>query len=241
MFKNSFLLLRSLIFYFVFIVTVVLHTSLCVILGIFFPAKKRFPYFVLWNKFIIWWLRISCNIQVNITGLENIPNKPFIIISNHQSTWETIFIYGYFQPLTAILKKELLFIPFFGWALAMLKPIAIDRSKKRSARKMLISQGQDRLNNGISVLIFPEGTRLNPGQEKPWSTGGATMAIEAKATILPLAHNAGHFWPAHKIIKYPGTIDVIIGKPIDATSQSSRELTEQVSTWIKQAVSTESS
>ena len=158
------------------------------------------------------------------------------MLSNHQSPWETIFLYYFFQPLAATLKKELLYIPFFGWTLALLKPIAIDRSKKRQARKMILSQGKSRLDNAISVLIFPEGTRVDPGQDKAFSSGGATLAIESGAKILPVAHNAGEFWPAHKFIKTPGTVKVIIGEPIDTQGREPRELTEQVRVWIKQAI-----
>lgn len=236
MFKQVLLFLRSLIFYIGYIVTLVPYTSLCIIIGIFFPTKSRFRYFILWNTFAIWWLKISCGVQVKVSGQENIPSGPFVLMSNHQSPWETIFIYSFFHPITATLKKELLFIPFFGWTLAMLAPIAIDRKKKRSAMTMLLAQGKQRLQNGIRVLIFPEGTRVDPGKSKNWSSGGASLAIGAEATVLPFAHNAGIYWPAHKFIKFPGTIEVVIGKPIDATGQNPRELTEKVKQWVKQAI-----
>jgi 1-acyl-sn-glycerol-3-phosphate acyltransferase len=236
MFTQLSLFIRTLIFYTGYLITLIPFTTACVVIGCFFPIKSRFQYFVLWNNFAIWWLKISCNVHVNITGLNNVPSGSFILVSNHQSPWETIFLYDFFQPLTATLKKELLLIPFFGWALAMLNPIAIDRSKIRSARNMLLKEGQKRLDDGISVLIFPEGTRVDPGQDKAWSTGAATLAIEAEATLLPVAHNAGLYWPAHKFIKFPGTVEVVIGEPINASGQSPRELTEQVKQWVKQAV-----
>ena len=234
--KSLFYFVRSILFYIGYISTLVPYTSLCIIIGLFIPVKARFRYFVIWNRFSIWWLKVTCGVKFEVVGKKNIPSKSFVMLSNHQSPWETIFLYYFFQPLAATLKKELLYIPFFGWTLALLKPIAIDRSKKRQARKMILSQGKSRLDNAISVLIFPEGTRVDPGQDKAFSSGGATLAIESGAKILPVAHNAGEFWPAHKFIKTPGTVKVIIGEPIDTQGREPRELTEQVRVWIKQAI-----
>lgn len=236
MLKQAFLFFRSLIFYLGYLITLVLFTIFCIVIGIFLPIKSRFRYFVIWNHFALWWLKICCGVKYTVVGIENMPSGSFVLMSNHQSPWETIFTYFFFKPITATLKKQLLYLPFFGWALAMLAPIAIDRNKKFSARNTLLSEGQKRLQMGIRVLIFPEGTRVNPGAEKAWSTGAAALAIEAKSTVLPLAHNAGVHWPAHKFIKYPGTIKVVIGEPIDASGKSPRELTEQVKQWAKNAI-----
>lgn len=198
------------------------------------PARYRF--FLHWNHFILFWLRVSCSIRVRISGQESRSAFPVVIVSNHQSPWETIFLYTYFTPVAAILKKELLSLPFFGWTLALLHPIAIDRSKKFKAINALIQQGKDRLSRGISVLVFPEGTRVVPGVDKAYQSGAATLALAAGVKILPVAHNAGHCWPSGKFIKRPGIIDVRIGPLIDSDNQDARSLTRQAEQWIKAAL-----
>ncbi len=181
------------------------------------------------------WLRICCGIKVIIKGKGNIPAHPFVILSNHQSPWETIFLYHLFSPVSAILKQELLRIPLFGWSLAMLKPIAIDRKRKFNARQAILDQGKERLKQHIAILIFPEGTRVKPGDHKKYQTGGAVLAIEAGANILPVAHNAGHCWPSGKFLKYPGQITVAIGTPVNTKGAAARELTASVENWIRES------
>ena len=229
-----FLFIRSCFFYLGFYSTLLLSACLCLTIGPFLSLASRYRYFLYWNRFALFWLKICCGIHVDIKGQENIPLHALIILSNHQSPWETIFLYYYFSPVSAILKKELLRIPFFGWSLALLKPIAIDRKRKLTARQAILQQGKDRLNRNISILIFPEGTRIAPGQNKIYQTGGAVLAIEAGAKVLPVSHDAGHYWPARKFIKYPGTIQLRIGKSIETTGRSARELTNQVENWVKQ-------
>lgn len=236
MLKRGFSCFRALLFYIGYFATLIPHACLCVILVIFLPMRVRYRYVLIWNKFAIWWLKITCGVSYRISGRENVPPGSFVLLSNHQSPWETIFLYAFFQPLTATIKRELLFIPFFGWGLSLLYPIAIDRSKIRQALQTLLTQGKSRLEDGISVLVFPEGTRVEPGTVKKYSTGGAALAIESHATLLPVAHNAGLFWPAHKFIKIPGTIQVVIGEPIDTAGRSPRELSEQVEAWIRNAI-----
>jgi 1-acyl-sn-glycerol-3-phosphate acyltransferase len=225
------LFLRATVFYLGYSLSLIPHATLCVLLGWMLPIKTRYHYFVMWNTFTIWWLKVTCGVRYRIIGIENIPPHPFVLLSNHQSPWETIFLYTYFSPLCATLKRELLRIPFFGWAIALLNPIAIDRSKRIEARQTLLIEGQKRLADGISVLVFPEGTRVAPGEERKFSRGGTELAIIAEAIILPVAHNAGTCWPSHKFLKIPGTIDVIIGKPIPAKGRETRELTEEVQAW----------
>ncbi len=227
--------IRSLIYYFGSYGLLVPHAILCVISGIFLPLKIRYKYFLLWNAFNIWWLSITCGVKLQVSGRENIPDESFILLSNHQSPWETIYFYWFFRPICATLKKELLRIPFFGWALNFLDPIAIDRSKKGRALQQVLDQGQEKLKSNISVLIFPEGTRVAPGVEKKFSAGGVQLAILAGRKILPVAHNAGVCWPAHKIIKHPGTIKVVIGTPIDPAGRNPKEVIREIETWIRQA------
>ncbi len=230
------LFFRATVFYLGYSLTLFFHASLCVLFAWLLPIKARYHYVVMWNTFTIWWLKVTCGVSYRIVGVENIPPHPFVLLSNHQSPWETIFLYTYFSPLCAILKKELLRIPFFGWALATLNPIAIDRSKRIGARQILLNEGKKRLADGISVLVFPEGTRVAPGEEKKYSAGGVELAVTAEAIILPVAHNAGTRWPTRKFLKIPGVIDVVIGKPIPAKGRDVRELTEEVRLTIQGAL-----
>lgn len=166
-------------------------------------------------------------------GAEKLPSEPVVILANHQSQWETIFFYKLVFPVAPILKRELMNIPFWGWALRLQKPIAIDRSKPREAGKSLLIQGVDRVKRGYSIIIFPEGTRSQPGTLKRFSRGGARLAVAAGAPIVPIAHNAGVCWPARTFIKYPGLITVTIGSPISTSEASDDRLTSEVESWIK--------
>ncbi|HEY0962405.1 MAG TPA: lysophospholipid acyltransferase family protein [Pseudomonadales bacterium] len=228
--------LRTILFYMGYAVTLVFHATLCVLVSWALPLATRYRLATMWNRFVVWWLKVTCGVRFRVTGAEHVPDGPFVLLSNHQSPWETIFLYYYFVPLCAILKKELLRIPFFGWALATLKPIAIDRSKGRSALNSLMVEGPQRLAMGLSVLVFPEGTRTEVGEQKKFFPGGAGLAIKAGALVLPVAHNAGLCWPARRFAKRPGLIDVVIGKPIPTAGRESRELTEEVQNWIRQAL-----
>jgi 1-acyl-sn-glycerol-3-phosphate acyltransferase len=225
--------LRSALFYLGYASSLVVISTACVLIGWALPLPARYRLATLWNGFVVWWLGVTCGVRYRITGLEHVPTTPFVLLANHQSPWETIFLYYYFVPICAILKRELLRIPFFGWALAVLRPIAIDRSKGRSARNTLLTEGPKRLQWGLSVLVFPEGTRAEVGQEKKYFTGGADLAIAAGAMILPVAHNAGIYWPARKFAKRSGTIDVIVGAPIPAEGREARELTAAVEVVIR--------
>jgi len=227
---------RSIIFYLGYSLSLIVFTPFCLTLGWFMPIKFRYRFFVLWNRFAIWWLNLCCGINYHITGLENLPPPPYVLVSNHQSPWETIFLYFQFVPLCATLKIELLRLPLFGWSLWMLNPIAIDRNKRREARSTLLTQGAARLQQGISVLIFPEGTRVDPGQEKKYSAGAAELAITNGVPLVPLAHNAGVFWPAHKLLKVKGTVEVVVAPAIEAKGREPRELTEEIQRWTRQAL-----
>jgi len=228
--------LRSLFFYIGFFISLLVSACLCILIGPFLTMPGRYRFFLHWNHFIFCWLKFCCGIRIRVSGQSNIPELPVVIISNHQSPWETIFLYAYFSPVSAILKKELLSLPFFGWALSLLQPIAIDRKQKFKARRVLMQQGKERLTKGISVLIFPEGTRVPPGEERTYQSGGATLAIDAGVKLLPVAHNAGLFWPSGKFLKYPGTIDVVIGSAMETQGKDARELTRKAEKWIKQAL-----
>jgi 1-acyl-sn-glycerol-3-phosphate acyltransferase len=226
--------LRALLFYAGYSLSLIPWAILCLLLAPLLPLRGRYWLCLRWNYFALWWLRITCGVRHHIIGAENIPKEPVVLLSNHQSPWETLFLVLYFIPLCPILKIELLRIPFFGWALRLVKPVAIDRSKRREARLTLLTQGRARLAEGLSVLAFPEGTRADPsGEPRKLYSGGAELAVAAGAKVLPVAHDAGFFWPAHQMVKKPGVITVHIGEAIDAAGRDPRELTEEVGTWFR--------
>ncbi|EAR10865.1 probable acyltransferase [Reinekea sp. MED297] len=153
-------------------------------------------------------------IRVRVHGRENIPEEPCVIISNHQSAWETYYMQHLFKPQTQVAKASLLKIPLFGWTFGLMKPIAIDRSNRRQAMSQIVDQGKARMADGCSVLIFPEGTRTRPGEPLPFRKGGAVLAKAAGAPMVPVSHNSGEYWPSKSYIKRAGVIDIYIHKPI---------------------------
>ena len=181
---------------------------------------------------MLWWLALTCNIRYEVKGLQNIPTSPCVILAKHQSAWETLAFQLIFPPQAYVMKRELLWIPFFGWGLAMTSPIAIQRSAGREALKQLIQLGQQRLAQGLWVVVFPEGTRIAPGKKSKFHIGGAWLASDTKATVLPVAHNAGLHWAKNSWLKKPGVITVSIGQPIDCTHLKPEAVNGQVETWI---------
>ncbi len=186
-----------------------------------------------WTHIILFLLEHICGLRYRILGAGNIPATPSIVLSKHQSAWETLAFQKIFPPQVWVLKKELLRIPFFGWGLAMTSPIAIDRSAGRSALDQVVEQGRDRLQHGFWVVIFPEGTRIPPGQKGKYRIGGAWLATHTNVPVVPVAHNAGEFWARNAFIKKPGTITVSIGKPIDPSGMEPNALNAQVEHWIE--------
>jgi 1-acyl-sn-glycerol-3-phosphate acyltransferase len=190
-----------------------------------------------WARSMLWWLRITCNIRHEITGLENIPNSPSIILGKHQSTWETFAFQAIFPTQVYVLKRELLWIPIFGWGLAMSSPIAINRSAGRAALKQLVEQGTARLAKGFWVVIYPEGTRIASGKRGKYHIGGAWLATHTQTQVVPVALNAGNFWP-RGFIKKPGVIRMHIGKPIQSAGLKADALNNQVEHWIETEMAT---
>ena len=177
--------------------------------------------------------RFICGVRYCVLGTENIPRKPTIVLSKHQSAWETLAFQQIFPPQVWVLKKELLHIPFFGWGLAMTSPIAINRSRGKAALKQIIRQGRDRLQKGLWIIIFPEGTRIDPGKKGRYGIGGAWLATNTGVSVVPVAHNAGVLWGKNSFIKFPGTITVSIGEPIDPAGMDANELNNKVEEWIE--------
>jgi 1-acyl-sn-glycerol-3-phosphate acyltransferase len=185
-----------------------------------------------WARSMIWWLRVTCNVRHEISGMENIPDMPCIILAKHQSTWETFAFQAIFPTQVYVLKRELLWIPIFGWGLAMTSPIAINRASGREALKQLVSKGQARLAQGLWVVIFPEGTRMRPHQQGKYHIGGAWLACQTKTPVLPVAHNAGHCWPKG-FIKQAGVIKLHIGPAIATADLKADALNLKVEQWIE--------
>jgi 1-acyl-sn-glycerol-3-phosphate acyltransferase len=200
-----------------------------------FPLSPHNRYRVTstWTRMILFLLEHVCGLRYRILGAENIPDTPSIVLSKHQSAWETLACQKIFPPQVWVLKKELLRIPFFGWGLAMTSPIAIDRSAGRSALDQVVEQGRNRLEQGFWVVIFPEGTRIPIGQKGKYRIGGAWLATHTGVPVVPVAHNAGEFWARNAFIKKPGTITVSIGKPIDPSGMEPNALNAQVESWIE--------
>jgi len=203
-----------------------------------FPAPPiyRYKFFSLWAKSMLIWLKYSCNISFKVKGVENIPKSPFIILSKHQFAWETLAFQKIFPPQVWVMKRELLFVPFFGWGLAMTSPIAIDRGAGRKALDQILKQGLDRIKKGFFVVIFPEGTRTRPMEKKKYHIGGAWLATQSKLDVIPVAHNAGFYWPKNSFIKKPGQIKITIGSPIKSNGLKAEELNSKAQDWIERAM-----
>ncbi|TDV59901.1 1-acyl-sn-glycerol-3-phosphate acyltransferase [Pseudomonas sp. LP_7_YM] len=227
--------IRIFIFYLLLGTTALLWCSLSFFIAPFLPFRVRYRFInVYWCRCAVWLTKVFLNIKVNITGQENVPKTPCVIVSNHQSTWETFFLSAHFQPLSQVLKRELLYVPFFGWAMAMLRPIAIDRSNPKAALKVVAKKGDELLKDGVWVLIFPEGTRVPYGQVGKFSRSGSALAVNAELPVLPIAHNAGRYWPKEGWGKKPGTIEVVIGEPMYAEGSGPRAiaaLNDRISAW----------
>jgi 1-acyl-sn-glycerol-3-phosphate acyltransferase len=216
--------LRSLLFYAGYAV-LTLFFGITTPLFVKWLGYRACVYYInLWNRSVIVWLRIACGVRYRVEGLENIPARPYVVVAKHQSEWETFFLQLPFTPVCTILKQELLKIPLFGWGLATVKPIAIDRSAQREALKYIIEAGRSRLAEGICVLIFPEGTRTAVGKVGRYARSGADLALKAGVPLLPVAHNAGECWPSKQFIKYPGLVTVVIGAPLQAEGTDSKTL-----------------
>ena len=216
---------RAIAFYVGYSLATMVWGSLSVLIAWTLPYRARFRFVIVWwTRFVLFWLRLCCGITHRIEGRENIPRTPCIVFVKHESTWETLFIQSLFAPQATLVKRELLHIPFFGWAFRLLKPIAINRNDPRSALRTLIRTGRARLDAGIWVVLFPEGTRVPLGTTGEFQLGGAALAEATGAPLLVVAHNAGTFWPAHRLLKHPGVIEVKISEPIPTVGKKSREI-----------------
>ena len=229
------LILRSLLFYIGQIISTILIAPIGVIA---FPLdfKKRYYLITRWAVFNLWWLKLCCNVRYEIVGVDNIPEKPCIVMCKHQSAFETLALQRIFIPQIWVLKKELLQIPIYGWGLASMQPIAINRDSTIKSFKQIADQGYERLKKGYWVVIFPEGTRVAPNKKKKYLPGGGMLAEKSGAQVVPIAHNAGRLWPRNSMIKKPGLITIKIGPVIKSENKSAKEITNEVENWIEKAV-----
>ncbi|AWM59844.1 1-acyl-sn-glycerol-3-phosphate acyltransferase [Stutzerimonas stutzeri] len=232
---------RIALFYFMLAFTAFAWCLVSLVFAPFMAFRARYRFVVQnWCRCAVWLGKTLVGLRYEVHGAENVPARPCVILAKHQSTWETFFLSAYFEPLTQVLKRELLRVPFFGWAIMLLKPIAIDRDNPKAALRQVAKQGHERLEQGAWVLIFPEGTRVPVGERGKFSRSGAALAVNAGLPVLPIAHNAGMFWPKAGWGKRPGTIQVVIGQPMFADSESPRaiaELNQRAEDWINAQVS----
>ncbi len=224
--------LRSLLF------TAYLMLSACVfglvMAALFFlPHRAQFALARTWARGVLWMLATLCGLRYVVEGAEHLPAGNHVAMSNHTSAWETVAFFVLLPTQVWVLKRELLWIPFVGWGLRLLKPIAIDRGAGHRAASQVVEQGQARLADGLWVVIFPEGTRVLPGQQRKYGVSGAMLAIASGRKIVPIAHDAGDFWPRRGLLKKPGLIRVVIGPAIDPAGKEPRALTEEIRASIE--------
>jgi 1-acyl-sn-glycerol-3-phosphate acyltransferase len=201
-----------------------------------FPLPRMWRYYIIsgWSRLNVWLARAILGIDWRVEGREHLPARPAVILAKHQSAWETMAFQVIFPPQVHVLKRELLWIPFFGWGLALMSPIAIDRSRGLAALRAIARRGRERLAQGFWVVIFPEGTRVRPGERRAYQLGGAWLATAAGAPVVPVAHNAGLFWPRNAFRKRPGIITVRIGPCIDAANRDAKAVNQLAETWIEE-------
>jgi 1-acyl-sn-glycerol-3-phosphate acyltransferase len=224
-----------------FLFTVYMIVSACLVggfMGICFWLPYRFQFAIArwWACRLFWMLEHLCGLKFVVEGRERIPAGAHIVMSNHASAWETIALFIFFPPHCWVLKRELLWFPFVGWGLKVLRPIAINRGEGHRAVKQVIDQGKQRLAAGIWIVIFPEGTRVAPGETKKYGISGALLATSTGNLVLPMSHNAGQYWPRRGIVKRPGTIRVVIGEPITSVGKKPRQLNDEVRAAIDAGV-----
>jgi 1-acyl-sn-glycerol-3-phosphate acyltransferase len=189
-----------------------------------------------WASTVLRLLGMLCRLDYRVRGMEHLSTTPCVVLMKHSSAWETLAQVEIFPRQTWVVKRELMWAPVFGWVLPLFKPIAIDRKGGRDAVQQVLAQGQERLRDGLWVVIFPEGTRVPRGETRRYGISGALLAIAAGRAIIPVAHNAGDYWPRRGWLKRPGTIEVVIGEPIDTRGRDARAITEETRAWIEETL-----
>ncbi len=211
--------------------------AVLVCVGFWLPARQRNLLCAFYTRILLALARSICGIRYDIRGLENIPKTPFIVLSKHSSTWETLMLASIFAPASFVAKRELLWIPFFGWGFALASPITIDRRAGVQAMDKMIEQGKERLwQRGFTIVVFPEGTRIPPGKRGIYKTGGVRLAQGCGVPVLPVAHNAGWCWPRHPWRKYAGLITLSILPPVETAGRDIIELNGEIENLIEAEV-----
>lgn len=225
--------IRTILFYFLWSLVTAFWITL-ILLMVVLPYRLRHRIARFWGHSTVYLAKFVAGIDWQIVNKENLINQPVIYAVNHQSTWETIFSVLIDPNQVWVMKKELVELPIFGWAMRLLRPIAIDRNNRKTAMTALIAEGRKRIDDGYSVCIFPEGHRFSPTAPLRFHSGAARMAVELNVPIIPIAHNAGQFWPRRGWL-HDGQIQVVIGKPIYPNGQSATELNKQIENWVRNA------
>ncbi len=200
----------------------------------FLSFKGRFRMAGVMTHVVFFAARVLCGLRFTVEGRENLPAGNHVIFMKHSSTWETFAIMILFEPLVWVMKREIYWIPFVGWGCMLARCIAIDRKAGTAAVNQVLAQGKDRMDRlGAWVLVFPEGTRMAQGETRKYGSSGTLLAIKEKKLIVPVAHNAGYFWPRRGVLKKRGAIRVVIGPPFEAAGRDARELNEEIQKWIE--------
>ena len=225
-------LFRTLIFAPLAILTTLI-ASVLVLLTAVFPMRVRFAIIRVWYTVVLGLCKTVLGLRYRLLGREHIPSGACVVLAKHESAWETIALQQIFPPVVFVLKKSLLNIPILGWAFIAVRMISIDRKAGRDALRQVAEQGQKRLAEGISVAIFPEGTRTLPGEIRRFKPGGAYLAVSTGAVAVPVAHNAGDFW-SKRFAKRAGEIIVSVGPPIDPKGKTAEEVNHLAEAWVSE-------
>jgi 1-acyl-sn-glycerol-3-phosphate acyltransferase len=223
---------RSALFQLVLVVVVIPYCAM-VLCTAPLPRLARWRIIAGWPQFAFWLSRHLLRIDYEVRGREHIPAAPCVVLSKHQSAWETIAYTTIFPPHVYVLKRELLWLPFLGWGLALMSPIAIDRANRKAAMQRVIQLGGERLAQGLSIMVYPEGTRIAAGRRGVYKLGGAVIAVQNRAVALPVAHNAGLVWPRNSFVKRPGKVTVVIGPPIATEGLTAEQVMRRAEEWIE--------
>lgn len=225
---------RSLAYFLVMVLSIALYSIPIVLVGWVMTPMGLAALGAQWARVNLSALRIICGLDYRVTGAENLPSTNAIVLCKHQSTWETIALLALMpRPQTWVVKQELLRVPVFGWSLAQFRPIALDRSAGRKAMRQLLEQGAHALEQGRWIILFPEGTRVAAGERGRYGQGGAMLAERTGRAVVPVAHNAGVFWARRGLHKYPGVIDVVIGRPIATQGRRAQDIHREAEDWIE--------
>ncbi len=224
--------IRSALFALVLLITTPIYATVA-LLSSPLPPHRRYKLIGGWTTISMWFIRHLLGIRHRVIGAENLPDRAAVVLCKHQSAWETIALQRVLPPICFVLKRELLRLPFFGWGLARMPNIAIDRAAGKDALAQVVEQGRQRLEEGFCVVVFPEGTRVAPGTTRRYKPGGAWLASHTGAPVVPIAHNAGEFWRKNAFVKTPGEIVVSIGPVIDSEGLSTEEINKQAEAWIE--------